>query len=62
MTINLLIIYLATSAYLCLGFLHWEKRLMAQFGEKYRDYPKIMPRMIPWKGSSYCQLRRSDDR
>jgi protein-S-isoprenylcysteine O-methyltransferase Ste14 len=61
MTVNLLITYLATSAYLYLGSLHWEKRLMAQFGEEYRDYQKIVPRMIRWKGSSYCQLCRSDD-
>jgi protein-S-isoprenylcysteine O-methyltransferase Ste14 len=56
MTVNLLIIYLATSAYLYLGSLHWEKRLVAQFGEKYHDYQKSVPRMIPWEGRSYCQL------
>jgi protein-S-isoprenylcysteine O-methyltransferase Ste14 len=56
MTVNLLVIYLVTSTYLYLGSLHWEKRLVAQFGEKYYDYQKIVPRMVPWKGRSYCQL------
>ena len=50
MTSNLLLIYILTSVYLYLGSLHWEKRLLVQFGKEYEDYRKKMPRIIPWKG------------
>ncbi len=52
MTVNLLIIYLLTTIYLFLGSLHWETRLVAQFGDEYRDYQKKVHRIIPrLKGS-----------
>jgi len=52
MTVNLLIIYLLTTVYLFLGSLHWETRLVAQFGDEYREYQKKVHRMIPGlKGS-----------
>ena len=47
MTVNLLLIYIITSAYLFLGSLHWESRLLAQFGEAYKAYQRKVPRMIP---------------
>jgi protein-S-isoprenylcysteine O-methyltransferase Ste14 len=47
MTVNLLLIYIITSAYLFLGSLHWESRLQAQFGEAYKAYQRKVPRMIP---------------
>jgi len=47
MTVNLLLIYIITSAYLFLGSLHWESRLQAQFGETYKAYQRKVPRMIP---------------
>ncbi len=50
MTTKLLITYLLTSIYLYLGSLHWETRLLAQFGKEYKDYQVKVPRMIPWKG------------
>jgi methanethiol S-methyltransferase len=55
MTENLLLVYLITSAYLFLGSLHWESRLLVQFGEDYAAYQYEVPRMIPnmnkrWKG------------
>jgi protein-S-isoprenylcysteine O-methyltransferase Ste14 len=52
MTTTLLITYLLASLYLYLGSLHWETRLLAQFGKEYADYQKKVPRAIPWKG---CQ-------
>lgn len=57
MTVNLLLIYIITSAYLFLGSLHWESRLLAQFGEAYKAYQRKVPRMIPnlnkrWDGCS----------
>jgi len=51
MTTRLLVTYLLASVYLYLGSLHWETRLLAQFGKEYVDYQKKLPRMIPWKGS-----------
>ena len=55
MTENLLIVYLLASIYLVLGSLHWESRLIRQFGEEYIAYRKEVPRMIPnwnkrWRG------------
>jgi protein-S-isoprenylcysteine O-methyltransferase Ste14 len=55
MTENLLLVYLITSVYLFLGSLHWESRLLVQFGEDYAAYQYEVPRMIPnmnkrWKG------------
>ena len=51
MTTKLLVTYLLAFVYLYLGSLHWETRLLAQFGKEYVDYQKKVPRMIPWKGS-----------
>lgn len=53
MTINLLIIYLLTTMYLFLGSLHWETRLVAQFGDEYREYQKRVHRIIPGLGKSF---------
>jgi len=55
MTENMLPVYLLATVYLFLGSLHWESRLLHQFGEEYAAYKKEVPRMIPgrrWKG---CQ-------
>jgi protein-S-isoprenylcysteine O-methyltransferase Ste14 len=57
MTENLLLVYLIASVYLFLGSLHWESRLLVQFGEDYAAYQYEVPRMIPnmnkrWKGCS----------
>lgn len=47
MTVNLLIIYLLATIYLFLGSLHWETRLVAQFGDEYLEYRKKVHRIIP---------------
>ncbi len=47
MTVNLLVIYLLTTIYMFLGSLHWETRLVAQFGDEYREYQKRVHRIIP---------------
>lgn len=47
MTVNLLVIYLLTTIYLFIGSLHWETRLVAQFGDEYREYKKRVHRIIP---------------
>lgn len=55
MTSNLIIIYTLTSIYLFLGSLHWESRLLAQFGDEYRTYKAHVPRWVPWKGRCYAE-------
>lgn len=50
MTVNLLVIYILTTIYLYLGSLHWETRLVAQFGDEYREYRKRVHRIIPKSG------------
>ena len=50
MTVNLLVIYLLTTIYLFLGSLHWETKLVAQFGDEYREYQKKVHRIIPHLG------------
>lgn len=57
MTVNLFVIYLLTTVYLFLGSLHWETRLVAQFGDEYREYQKQVRRIIPRLRRS---LKRSD--
>jgi methanethiol S-methyltransferase len=47
MTENLLMVYIIASVYLFLGSLHWESRLLVQFGEDYTAYQNFVPRMIP---------------
>lgn len=47
MTENLMIVYLLASVYLFLGSLHWESRLIHQFGEEYIAYQADVWRMIP---------------
>ncbi len=56
MTTNILILYVVVTIYLYLGSLHWEKRLLAQFGDEYRSYQSRVPRMVPWRGRS-CSAR-----
>ena len=50
MTVNLLVIYLLTTIYLYLGSLHWESRLVSQFGDEYREYQNRVHRIIPHSG------------
>ncbi len=47
MTVNLLVIYVMTLIYVSIGTLHWESRLVAQYGEDYRKYQKRVGRIIP---------------
>jgi len=55
MTLNMLLLYVLTTIYLYLGSLHWESRLVAQFGIAYREYQQHVPRMFP-RGRGGCWL------
>jgi methanethiol S-methyltransferase len=59
MTVNLLIVYLLTTIYLFLGSLHWETRLVAQFGDEYREYQKRIHRIIPGLRVSFKESDQS---
>ncbi|AEH61054.1 conserved hypothetical protein [Methanosalsum zhilinae DSM 4017] len=50
MTVNLLVLYIFASIYLYIGSLHWESRLVSQFGDKYIQYQKEVRRIIPGRG------------
>ena len=50
MTVNLLVLYILSTIYLYLGSLHWETRLVSQFGDEYREYQKRVHRIIPHSG------------
>ncbi len=50
MTVNLLVLYILSTIYLFLGSLHWETRLVSQFGDEYREYQKRVHRIIPHSG------------
>lgn len=47
MTESLLLVYVMATIYLFAGSLHWESRLLAQFGDDYRQYQHEVPRLIP---------------
>lgn len=47
MTTSILALNLGITAYLYLGSLHEERRLLAEFGEQYARYQRRVPRLIP---------------
>lgn len=47
MTVNLLTLYVLFTIYFYVGSVHEESRLVAEFGEAYRDYQHHVPRLIP---------------
>jgi len=53
MTENLLIVYLMITVYLFLGSLHWERRLITQFGPAYLAYKNEVSRMIPRRNKKW---------
>ncbi|MCJ7445658.1 MAG: isoprenylcysteine carboxylmethyltransferase family protein [Methanotrichaceae archaeon] len=61
MTENLLLVYLIITAYLFLGSLHWESRLLAQFGEAYILYQTKVPRIIPQPNKRWDNCNNKKD-
>jgi methanethiol S-methyltransferase len=57
MTENLLPVYLLATVYLVLGSLHWEKRLLCQFGEEYAAYRTEVARIIPHRNKKWLGCR-----
>ena len=60
MTANLLILYALTTLYFLVGSVHEERRLLAEFGEAYRDYQQRVPRLIPRLRRCYPDSDRAD--
>ncbi len=50
MTVNRLALFAALSVYLYVGTFFEERRLVAEFGDDYREYQRQVPRLIPWRG------------
>jgi protein-S-isoprenylcysteine O-methyltransferase Ste14 len=61
MTENLLLVYLIITVYLFLGSLHWESRLLAQFGEAYVAYQNKVPRIIPQRNKRWDSSNKKVD-
>ena len=47
MTVNLLALYVLFTLYFYVGSMHEESRLVAEFGEAYKEYQRHVPRLIP---------------
>ena len=47
MSVNLLTLFLCITAYFFLGSLHEEQLLVHQFGARYREYQRQVPRILP---------------
>jgi len=61
MTENLLLVYFITTVYLFLGSLHWESRLLAQFGGSYVAYQNKVQRIIPHLNKRWESCNRKAD-
>lgn len=53
MTVNLLILIAGLSIYLFVGSVFEEQRLIAEFGQSYREYQRQVPRIIPRPWRNY---------
>jgi protein-S-isoprenylcysteine O-methyltransferase Ste14 len=47
MSINSLIVYLALTAYILIGIVFEERKLLREFGDDYRNYRSVTPMLIP---------------
>lgn len=48
MTLNSLVFNLLATAYFLVGAVHEERRLLAEFGDRYRRYREQVPAFLPW--------------
>jgi len=47
MTVNLAAFFAVSTAYLYLGSIPEEQKLVDEFGDAYRHYQQVVPRLIP---------------
>jgi protein-S-isoprenylcysteine O-methyltransferase Ste14 len=50
MTVNTLVFNLGATAYFYIGSIFEERKLVAEFGDVYREHQRRVPRLIPWPG------------
>ncbi|MCS7261734.1 MAG: NnrU family protein [Anaerolineae bacterium] len=58
MTMNRAVLSLVFSLYLYIGTFLEERRLVAEYGETYRQYQRQVPRLFPWRGPVRVRLER----
>ncbi len=51
MTVNLLTVFVLFTLYFYVGSIYEERRLLAEFGQAYREYRQRVPRLIPFPRS-----------
>ena len=47
MTVNSFVVYAALTAYILIGIIFEERKLLREFGQEYADYKSITPMLIP---------------
>ncbi len=52
MTVNLLVVYLSLTAYLIIGAMFEERKLLREYGAAYEEYRRRTPMIIPWPRTS----------
>jgi protein-S-isoprenylcysteine O-methyltransferase Ste14 len=61
MTTSVLALHLGLTAYIVIGSLFEERRLIAEFGQAYRDYQQRVPRLLPlpWRTLNHAPSQPS---
>ena len=59
MTVNLAAFFAVSTAYFYLGSIPEEQKLVEEFGDAYRRYQQLVPRLIPWPWRAYRSQERS---
>ncbi|MGQ9500759.1 MAG: methyltransferase family protein [Anaerolineae bacterium] len=60
MSLNRVALSLVFSLYLYIGTFLEERRLVAEYGEAYRQYQRQVPRLFPWRGPVRVRLEGGD--
>ena len=58
MTVNTFTFYALITLYFAIGSLHEERRLLAEFGDAYRDYQRQVPWLVPIPGRCYSPSKQ----
>ena len=53
MTVNLAAFFAVSTAYFYLGSIPEEEKLIDEFGDAYRRYQRVVPRLIPRPGRAF---------
>jgi protein-S-isoprenylcysteine O-methyltransferase Ste14 len=61
MTTSTLALFFGLTLYIYIGSIFEERRLIAEFGEAYREYQRSVPRLIPRPGRRWSDDSTSTD-